>query len=94
MENRKKVVIIGGGVAGLTAALELLRQSDQYEPIIIEQEKEVGGIARTLKYKDYRMDIGGHRFFSKDERVIVKEQHKVKGGRRYCARYMDLCTGT
>lgn len=68
--EKKKVIIIGGGVAGLTAALELLRRSDQYLPIIIEEEKEVGGIARTLTYKGNRMDIGGHRFFSKDERVM------------------------
>lgn len=68
--DKKKVIIIGGGVAGLTAALELLRQSDEYMPIVIEEEKEVGGIARTLNYKGNRMDIGGHRFFSKDERVM------------------------
>lgn len=68
--QKEKVIIIGGGVAGLTAALELLRQSDKYLPIVIEEEKEVGGIARTLEYKGNRMDIGGHRFFSKDERVM------------------------
>ena len=68
--EKKRVIIIGAGVAGLTAALELLRQSDQYMPVVIEEEKQVGGIARTLKYKDYRMDIGGHRFFSKDEKIM------------------------
>lgn len=47
----KKVIIIGAGVAGLTAALELLRQSDEYIPIVLEEEKEVGGIARTLEYR-------------------------------------------
>lgn len=70
MGEKKKVIIIGAGVAGLTAALELLRQSDKYIPIVLEEEKEVGGIARTLEYKGNRMDIGGHRFFSKDERVM------------------------
>ena len=70
MGEKKKVIIIGAGVAGLTAALELLRQSDEYMPIVLEEEREVGGIARTLEYKGNRMDIGGHRFFSKDENVM------------------------
>ena len=68
--EKKRVIIIGAGVAGLTAALELLRRSDEYLPIVIEEENQVGGIARTLEYKGNRMDIGGHRFFSKDESVM------------------------
>lgn len=70
MEQKKQVIIIGGGVAGLTAALELLRQSDKYIPIVIEQEAQVGGLSRTLRYKDNYIDIGGHRFFSKDESIM------------------------
>lgn len=65
----KKVVIIGGGPAGLTAGYELLRQSDEYEVVILEASETLGGISRTVKYKGNRMDIGGHRFFSKDKRV-------------------------
>lgn len=61
----KKVIIIGMGPAGLTAAYELLNQSKNYEVIIIEESDCIGGISRTVNYKGNRMDIGGHRFFSK-----------------------------
>ena len=63
------VVIIGAGPAGLTAAYELLKKSSDIKPIVLEAENFVGGISRTAEYKGNRMDIGGHRFFSKDERV-------------------------
>ena len=66
---QKTAVIIGAGPAGLTAALELLRRSDIH-PIILEASSEIGGISRTIKYKGNRMDIGGHRFFSKSDRVM------------------------
>ena len=62
-------VIIGAGPAGLTAALELQRRSG-IRPVIIEASREIGGIARTVRYKGNRMDIGGHRFFSKSDRVM------------------------
>src|SRR5580700_2616808 len=65
----KKAVIIGAGPAGLTAALELLRKSD-IQPVILESSQEIGGISRTVRYKGNRMDIGGHRFFSKSDRVM------------------------
>jgi protoporphyrinogen oxidase len=65
----KTAVIIGAGPAGLTAALELLRRTD-IKPIILEASGEIGGISRTIKYKGNRMDIGGHRFFSKSDRVM------------------------
>jgi protoporphyrinogen oxidase len=65
----KKAVIIGAGPAGLTAALELLRKSD-IQPVILESSQEIGGISRTIRYKGNRMDIGGHRFFSKSDRVM------------------------
>ncbi|ADZ85594.1 NAD(P)/FAD-dependent oxidoreductase [Cellulosilyticum lentocellum] len=70
MREKKKVLIIGAGVAGLTSALELLRRSDDYLPIVIEQESKVGGLARTVTYKGNSIDMGGHRFFSKDERIV------------------------
>jgi len=65
----KKAVIIGAGPAGVTAAYELLKQSKEYEVLILEESQEIGGISRTVRYNGNRMDIGGHRFFSKDVRV-------------------------
>ncbi len=69
---KKKVIIIGAGPAGLTAAFELLKaQPDQYDVTILEESGEIGGISKTVQYKNNRMDIGGHRFFSKDDRVMT-----------------------
>jgi protoporphyrinogen oxidase len=65
----KQAVIIGAGPAGLTAALELLRRTE-IVPVILEASEEIGGISRTIRYKGNRMDIGGHRFFSKSDRVM------------------------
>ena len=62
-------IIIGAGPAGLTAAFELQRSSG-IKPIVIETSHEIGGISRTVRYKGNRMDIGGHRFFSKSDRVM------------------------
>lgn len=64
----KKVIIIGAGPAGLTAALELSR-TNEYEIIILEESRQIGGISKTVEYKENRMDMGGHRFFSKSDRV-------------------------
>lgn len=61
----KKVYIIGAGPAGLTAAYELLKQSKDYEVIVLEESDAMGGISKTVNYKGNRMDMGGHRFFSK-----------------------------
>ena len=65
----RRAIIIGAGPAGLTAALELLRRTD-IRPIVLEASPEIGGISRTIRYKGNRMDIGGHRFFSKSDRVM------------------------
>ena len=65
----KKAVIIGAGPAGLTAAYELLKKSDIH-PVVYESEENVGGISKTVNYKGNRMDIGGHRFFSKSTAVM------------------------
>ena len=65
----KKVIIIGAGPAGLTAGYELLRRSNEYEVFVLEESDKFGGISRTVNYKGNRMDMGGHRFFSKDEDV-------------------------
>jgi len=69
MNKRKQAIIIGAGPAGLTAAYELLEKTDTI-PIIIEKSSMVGGISRTENYKGNRIDIGGHRFFSKSDKVI------------------------
>src|SRR2546430_468776 len=62
-------IIIGAGPAGLTAAYELLLQTDII-PIVLEADGEVGGLSRTVNYKGNRIDIGGHRFFSKSDVVM------------------------
>jgi len=62
-------IIVGAGPAGLTAAIELQRSSG-VKPILLEASREIGGISRTIRYKGNRMDIGGHRFFSKSDRVM------------------------
>ena len=65
---KKKVVIIGAGPAGLSTAYELAK-SDDFDITVLELEKFVGGISRTAYYNGNRMDVGGHRFFTKVERV-------------------------
>jgi protoporphyrinogen oxidase len=67
--ERKIAVIAGAGPAGLTAALEFLRRSD-IAPIVIEADTQVGGISKTINYRGNRMDLGGHRFFSKSDWVM------------------------
>src|SRR5215468_4423434 len=69
MGAQRTAVIIGAGPAGLTAALELIRRTD-VRPIVLEASDAVGGISRTVNFKGYRMDIGGHRFFSKSDWVM------------------------
>ena len=67
MTNRKTVLIIGAGPAGLIAAYDLIKQNTQ--PIVLEKADRVGGISRTETYKGYRFDIGGHRFYTKVREV-------------------------
>lgn len=66
---KKKVVIIGAGPAGLSAAYELLKNKKKFDVTVIEELDKVGGISKTINYKGNRMDLGGHRFFSKSDRV-------------------------
>lgn len=68
-KKTKIAIIIGGGPAGLTAAYELLHHSD-IKPIVIEMSNDLGGISKTVNYKGNRMDMGGHRFFSKSEKIM------------------------
>ncbi|MBQ7116116.1 MAG: NAD(P)/FAD-dependent oxidoreductase [Clostridia bacterium] len=65
----KRVLIIGAGPAGLTAAYELAKKSKDFEIIVFEESGAFGGISKTVNYKGNRMDMGGHRFFSKVPQV-------------------------
>jgi protoporphyrinogen oxidase len=69
MSDKKKAIIIGGGPAGLTAAYQFLKETD-IQPIIIEKSELFGGISRTVDFKGNKIDIGGHRFFSKSDEVM------------------------
>jgi protoporphyrinogen oxidase len=68
-KQHKVAVVAGAGPAGLTAALELLRRSD-ITPVVFESDTQVGGISKTINYRGNRMDLGGHRFFSKSDWVM------------------------
>lgn len=67
--GERTAIIIGAGPAGLTAAYELLERSEIH-PVVFEASEEIGGLARTVRHNGNRMDIGGHRFFSKSDRVM------------------------
>ncbi len=67
--KKKTAIIIGAGPAGLTAAYELLEKTE-IKPVIFEKSNDIGGISKTVNYKGNRIDIGGHRFFSKSDRVM------------------------
>jgi protoporphyrinogen oxidase len=65
-----ETLVIGAGPAGLTAAYRLAKAGR--EVAVIEQDQEyVGGISRTVRYKGYLFDIGGHRFFSKSAEIVA-----------------------
>ena len=86
MKDTKKVIIIGGGPAGLTAAYELLdKGAGDYAVEIWEESDMLGGISRTVQHNGNRMDIGGHRFFSKDDHVMQwwKEMLPMQGAPSY-----------
>ena len=68
--NNEKVVIIGAGPAGLTAAYELLKNNKNIKVEIYEETNVIGGISQTVNNNGNRMDIGGHRFFSKSDKVM------------------------
>ena len=67
--NKKIAIVIGAGPAGLTAAYELCNKTD-IKPIVYEASGDIGGIAKTINYKGNRIDIGGHRFFSKSDKIM------------------------
>ena len=69
MSQKRTAVIVGAGPAGLTAAYELATRTDVV-PVVLERSELVGGIARTVTHRGNRIDLGGHRFFSKSDRVM------------------------
>ena len=81
--NRKKVVIIGAGPAGLTAAYQLCKEG--VESVVLEKDTVVGGISRTVNYKGYLFDIGGHRFFTK-VKAVDEMWREVLGGEKFLRR--------
>ena len=68
-QGQETAIIIGAGPAGLTAALEFCRRSS-IRPIVLEASNRIGGLSCTIRYNGNRIDIGGHRFFSKSDRVM------------------------
>ncbi|GJM15173.1 MAG: hypothetical protein DHS20C13_05000 [Thermodesulfobacteriota bacterium] len=76
MPSNSEVVIIGAGPAGLTAAYELLKKG--IPSTVVEKDNIVGGLSRTVNYKGYHFDIGGHRFFTK-VKVVEDMWHEVLG---------------
>jgi protoporphyrinogen oxidase len=67
--SSRRAIVIGAGPAGLTAAYELLSKTNT-KPTLIESTSETGGISKTYNYKGNRMDMGGHRFFSKSDKIL------------------------
>lgn len=65
---KKRIIIFGAGPAGLACAMELIKNNQ--EVVMVEKDSQVGGIAKTVKYKGYHFDIGGHRFFTKEKEVL------------------------
>ena len=82
-KTKKKVVIIGAGPAGLTAAYELCKEG--VPSIVLEKDDVVGGISRTVNYKGYLFDIGGHRFFTK-VKAVDDMWREVLGEKRFLRR--------
>lgn len=87
----RRAIIIGAGPAGLTAALEFLDHTD-IEPRVFEASADLGGISKTVNYKGNRLDIGGHRFFSKSDRVMdwwlkILPIEKTREGETFTLRY-------
>ena len=101
MERKQSVIVIGGGPAGLTAAWELVKDGgdEHYDVTVLEATDAFGGISRTVRHNGNRMDIGGHRFFSKDDRIMDwwKEVLPLQGAPSYddkkLGRHHDLEPG-
>ncbi len=91
--GQETAIIIGAGPAGLTAALELCRRSS-IRPIVLESSHRIGGLSCTIRYNGNRIDIGGHRFFSKSDRVMdwwtsLMPIEAGEGDREFAIRYQN-----
>ena len=80
--GRDPIVVIGGGPGGLTAAYELVRRG--HRVIVYEADSQVGGISKTVEYKGFRFDLGGHRFFTKVK--VVREMWRMMLGEEFLRR--------
>ncbi len=67
INSNKKIVILGGGLAGLSAGYELAKAG--LKVTVIEKWEDVGGLARTMKVKGFKFDTGPHRWYSKNNQV-------------------------
>src|SRR3984957_8668383 len=84
-ERRGRVVVVGAGPAGLSCGYELAR--DGYPIVVLEQDpRYVGGLARTVEYRGFRFDIGGHRFFSKNPEIEALWTELLGDRMRECSR--------
>lgn len=66
----KTIAVIGAGPAGLTVAYEILKNSDEYKVVIFEKDVSVGGLSKSFSFEGGNIDIGGHRFFTRNSRVL------------------------
>ena len=93
MSSKRTAIIIGAGPAGLTAALEFCRESS-VQPIVLEASDRIGGISCTIRHNGNRIDIGGHRFFSKSDRVMdwwteIMPVERSEGENEFAIRYQN-----
>ncbi len=87
----KQAIIIGAGPAGLTAAYELLRNSD-IKPIVVDSSETIGGLSATYRYKGNFIDVGGHRFFSDNQDIISWWKNILPFEKEFSPGYMqDKC---
>jgi protoporphyrinogen oxidase len=83
-DNDHDFVVLGGGMAGLTFALEASRRGRRV--VLLESEDQLGGLARTLRFGDFRFDIGGHRFHSRWSEITQWVLDVLDGDAREVAR--------
>jgi len=75
--GKKEVIIMGGGLAGLSAGVDLSRAGQSVS--VFESDSQVGGLSRTVSHGDFRFDLGGHRFFTKNKETEQFVKDILKG---------------